>query len=271
LPALAGNFRYPFFFGYSCVGVVERGTTAVPTGSSVFAFHPHQERFVIAENEVVPLGPNTEPRIATLFPLVETALQLTLDAGPVVDETVAVLGLGAVGLLTALLLNRAGANVLAAEPRRWRRDTAATLGITALPPADLPTRLAEATGGRGTPLLVELTGVPSVLADALALLAHEGTALVGSWYGTKPVPLPLGGQFHRRRLSLRSSQVSTIPAALRGRWDVPRRRAAARRLLDELPLAALATTEFAFEEAPRAFAAIDRGEAGLLHAALRYE
>jgi 2-desacetyl-2-hydroxyethyl bacteriochlorophyllide A dehydrogenase len=271
LPSLVGSFRYPFSFGYSCVGEVVRGTTAVPAGSPVFAFHPHQDRFVSSETEVLPLGPNTEPRIATLFPLVETALQLSLDAGPVMDETVVVLGLGAVGLLTALLLRRAGANVLAAEPRPWRRDAAASLGITALSPSDLPARVAETTGGRGTPLLVELSGVPSVLADGLALLAHEGTALVGSWYGTKPVPLPLGGQFHRRRLNIRSSQVSTIPAALRGRWDVPRRRATALRLLDELPLADLATTEFAFEEAPYAYAAIDRGEPGVLHAALRYE
>src|SRR5919202_112790 len=82
IAALAGSFRYPFSFGYSCVGEVERGTAAVPQGSTVFAFHPHQDRFVAAENDVVPLGPDTDARTATLFPLVETALQLTLDAGP---------------------------------------------------------------------------------------------------------------------------------------------------------------------------------------------
>jgi len=271
LESLSGSFRYPFSFGYSAVGVVEHGTVAVPEGTPVFAFHSHQDRFVIPETDVVLLDPAADLRIATLFPLVETALQLTLDAGPVVEETVVVLGLGAVGLLTALLLHRAGARVIAAEPRQWRRQTAAELGITAVSPADLTARLADATGGRGTPLLVEVSGSPSALADGLALLAHEGTALVGSWYGTKPVPLPLGAHFHRRRISVRSSQVSTIPAALQGRWDVPRRRSAARDLLAELPLAALATTEYAFEDAAQAYAAIDRGEPGLVHAALRYE
>jgi threonine dehydrogenase-like Zn-dependent dehydrogenase len=271
LATLSGSFRYPFPYGYSCVGEVESGTPAIPAGSLVFAFHPHQDRFVVAETDVVALAPDTDPRAATLFPLVETALQLTLDAGPVVEETVVVLGLGAVGLLTALLFTRAGARVLAGEPLRWRREIAETQGITALPPAELPARLAHATGARGTPLLVELSGAPSALADGLALLAHEGTALVGSWYGTKLVPLPLGGHFHRRRLTVRSSQVSTIPAAASARWDVPRRRAAARRLLDDLPLAAMGGTEFAFEDAARAYAAIDGGQAGLLHAALRYE
>ncbi|HEU4426610.1 MAG TPA: zinc-binding alcohol dehydrogenase [Pilimelia sp.] len=271
LGSLPGSFRYPFAFGYSCVGEVDHGTAGVPEGTPVFAFHPHQDRFVVPETDVIPLDPGTDLRIATLFPLVETALQLTLDAGPVVEETAVVVGLGAVGLLTALLLRRAGARVIAAEPRPWRRETAASLGITALPPADLPARVADATGGRGAPLLVEVSGAPAALADGLALLAHEGTALVGSWYGTKPVPLPLGGHFHRGRITVRSSQVSTIPAALRERWDVPRRRAVARDLLGELPLAALATSDFAFEDAADAYAAIDRGEAGLIHAALRYE
>jgi hypothetical protein len=83
--------------------------------------------------------------------------------------------------------------------------------------------------------------------------------------------LPLGAEFHRRRLTIRSTQVSTIPGALHGRWDVRRRRDAARGLLGELPLAGLATREFAFTDAPAAYAAIDRGEDGLLHAVLRYE
>jgi hypothetical protein len=65
--------------------------------------------------------------------------------------------------------------------------------------------------------------------------------------------------------------VSTIPASLAGEWTVERRRAAARSLLATLPLEHLATHEFAFADAAAAFAALDRGEEGLLHAALRYE
>jgi 2-desacetyl-2-hydroxyethyl bacteriochlorophyllide A dehydrogenase len=270
LESLSGSFRYPFPFGYSCVGEVERGTGAIPAGSTVFAFHPHQDRFVVREVDAVPLAAGVDARLATMFPLVETALQVTVDAGGVYGETAVVLGLGTVGLLTALLLRRAGARVLAGEPDPVRRELAAGVGVAAHAPADLAERVSQETGGRGVGLLVELSGVPAALADGLGLLCHEGTALVGSWYGTKPVPLPLGGAFHRRRLTVRSSQVSTIPAALAQRWDVPRRRLRARDLLAELPLAALATTEFPFDDAAAAYAALDRGEAGL-HTALRYE
>lgn len=268
---LSETFSYPFSYGYSCVGRVEQGTSSVPTGSLVFAFHPHQHRFVVAEADVVLLDPRSDPRLATLFPLVETALQLTLDAGPVYGETVVLTGLGVVGALTALLLQRAGADVVASEPVQWRRELAATLGVTAIRPEQMHEHVREATGGGGTPLLVELSGAPAALETGLALLAHEGTALVGSWYGTKPVSLPLGAEFHRRRLTIRSSQVSTIPAAQRGRWDVQRRRSAARELLSQLPLNALATREFPVEDAGAAYEAIDRAETGLLHAALRYE
>jgi 2-desacetyl-2-hydroxyethyl bacteriochlorophyllide A dehydrogenase len=271
LAGLPGTFSYPFRYGYSCVGRVERGTAAVPAGSLVFAFHPHQDRFVVPESDAVLLDADTDPRLATLFPLVETALQLTLDAGPVLHETVVITGLGAVGLLTALVLRGAGASVLAAEPREWRREIAATCGVTAVSPERLPAAVAEATGGRGTPTLVELSGAPAALEAGLALLAHEGTALVGSWYGTKRVSLPLGAEFHRRRLTVRSSQVSTIPASLAARWDIRRRRAAARQLLGDPPLHTVATSEFPFAAAPTAYAAVDRGEPGLLHAALRYE
>jgi 2-desacetyl-2-hydroxyethyl bacteriochlorophyllide A dehydrogenase len=265
--ALGGTFRYPFPYGYSCVGEVERSAGPVAPGTLVFAFHPHQDRFVVGQDDVVALPSGTDPRLATLLPYVETGLQLSLDAGQVAQETVVVLGVGAVGVITALLLQRAGATVLAADPSEERRELAVSLGIPAVEPAGLPARLPS----RGVPLLLELSGSPTALAGALDLLTHEGTALVGSWYGRQQVELPLGGAFHRRRLTIRSSQVSTIPAALAARWDVGRRREVAVGLLGELPLAALATTEFAFEEAPAAYQALDTREPGVVHVALRYQ
>jgi 2-desacetyl-2-hydroxyethyl bacteriochlorophyllide A dehydrogenase len=264
---LGGTFRYPFPYGYSCVGEVEGSAGPVPAGTLVFAFHPHQDRFVVGTDDVVALPSGTDPRLATLLPYVETSLQLSLDAGSVAEETVVVLGLGVVGMITALLLQRAGATVIGADPSGDRRELAAVLGILAVEPGELPSRLPS----RGVPLVLELSGSPTALAGALDLLAHEGTALVGSWYGRRQVELPLGGPFHRRRLTIRSSQVSTIPAALSGRWDVGRRRQAAVALLGELPLAPLATTEYAFQDAPAAYRALDSREPGVVHAALRYE
>jgi 2-desacetyl-2-hydroxyethyl bacteriochlorophyllide A dehydrogenase len=269
LEALEGTFAYPFTYGYSVVGRVERSRGSLPAGARVFAFHAHQDVFVVGEHDVIPLD-REDPRRATLLPLVETALQACLDAGPRLGDAVAVLGLGCVGALTGALLVRAGARVIGSEPREHRRRAAAHLGVEAVEPDKLAARLDEVTDGRGVPLLVEASGRPEALVSALPLLAHEGTALVCSWYGTKPVPLPLGADFHRARLVIRSTQVSTIPSELTARWDRRRRREAARGLLSELPLEPLATHEFPFERAPDAYAAVAGDAPDLIHAALRY-
>ena len=125
---LGGTFRYPFRYGYSCVGVVEESRGDVGVGTRVFSFQPHQDRFVAGDADVVPLGA-VDDRAATMFPLVETALQISLDAGGVLGDRVVVYGLGAVGALTCLVLQRAGADVVAVEPRASRRDRLSRLGV----------------------------------------------------------------------------------------------------------------------------------------------
>ena len=269
LSALGGTFTYPFSYGYSAVGIVERSRSRLPEGEHVFAFHPHQDRFLVASDDVVPVR-GLDGRLATLLPLAEAALQACLDAGVRYGEHAVVVGLGPVGILTGALLARTGARVLGSEPRAWRREAASGFSLEAVEPDELEAEVRRRTGGRGADLVVEASGDPAALAASLGVLAHEGTALVVSWYGTKQAPLPLGADFHRRRLQIRSTQVSTIAAALSARWDRGRRRETARSLLTELPVSLLATHEFPFERAADAYAAIDGGEPGLLHAALRY-
>jgi 2-desacetyl-2-hydroxyethyl bacteriochlorophyllide A dehydrogenase len=268
LGTLRGTFDYPFRYGYSCVGRIEQAAARGPgAGQLVFAFHPHQDLFVASVDAVVPLE-DLDPRVATLFPLVETALQVALDAGSVLQEDVVVIGLGPVGILVGLMLARAGARVVGSDPLDWRRNAAEAVGIKAARPEKISTSLPR--GRSGVSLIVEASGSPRALQDALELLDHEGEALVVSWYGNKAVSLPLGAAFHRKRLAIRSSQVSTIPARFGSRWDVARRRAVTRDLLARLPVKGLATHAFPFLEASDAFAAVDRGEPGLVHAALCY-
>lgn len=256
ITSLAGTFRYPFPYGYACVGR--------PDGQSglVFAFQPHQDIFTAATSDLIPL-PAVHPAAATLFPLVETALQVTLDAGAGYHDRVAVLGAGVVGLLTSLLLKRSGRQPFCVEPLAWRRDLASSLGVTAVAPEEL--------SGEPVPLVIDASGNPGAPAQALDMLAHEGVLLVASWFGSKPVRLPLGGAFHRRRLTIRSTQVSTIPAGMSATWTVARRRAETVALLPELPLDELCTHVFPFPDAPKAFCAVDEGEPGLMHAVLDYE
>ena len=270
IATLSGSFEYPFAYGYSCVGeVLSSRVDDVREGTTVFAFHPHQDLFTVTRADVVGVD-DVDARVATLFPLVETALQVALDAGPRLGEPIVVLGLGPVGILSAALLRRAGADIVGADPRGDRREASNGFGIRAVDVSEIDAVVKKMTSGAGVPLVVEATGHPAALAHALDLLCHEGEVLVCSWYGTKEVSLPLGKAFHRRRLQIRSTQVSTIPARLAGQWDVRRRRQAAAGLLGELPVKLLATHEVPFDRAREAYAALDRGEPGMMHVELRY-
>ena len=256
IDALGGSFRYPFPYGYACVGEVE------DWDRPVFAFQPHQDVFTARPGDLIPL-PAVDLASATLFPLVETALQVTLDAGAGYRDRVIVLGAGVLGLLTSLLLQRSGWQPLLAEPQAWRRVFAGSLGAIAAAPEELV--------DENVPLVIDASGNPDAPAMALNMLAHEGTLLIASWFGTKPVVLPLGGAFHRRRLMIRSTQVSTVPARLSGTWTRSRRRRETVGLLAELPLAQLCTHVFAFDDAAEAFRAVDEGIPGLMHAVLDYD
>jgi threonine dehydrogenase-like Zn-dependent dehydrogenase len=256
IEALGGTFSYPFAYGYACVGEVAE------SGQAVFAFHPHQDVFAARAGDLIPL-PAIDPASATLFPLVETALQVTLDAGTGYRDRVVVLGAGVLGLLTSLLLERSGWRPLLAEPQAWRRTLASSLGAATAAPEEL--------AGQKVPLVIDASGNPDAPAMALNMLAHEGTLLIASWFGTRPVVLPLGGAFHRRRLIIRSTQVSTVPARLSGTWTRSRRRRETAELLAGLPLAQLCTHVFAFGEAARAFRAVDEEIPGLMHAVLAYD
>jgi 2-desacetyl-2-hydroxyethyl bacteriochlorophyllide A dehydrogenase len=256
IEALGGSFRYPFPYGYACVG------EAAGWDRPVFAFQPHQDVFAARASDLVAL-PAVDPAAATLFPLVETALQVTLDAAAGYRDRVIVLGAGVLGVLTSLLLQRSGSPSVCAEPLGWRRDLAASLGVTAVAPDEVVR--AE------VPLVIDTSGNPEAPAMGLGMLAHEGTLLIASWFGTKPVTMPLGGAFHRRRLTIRSTQVSSIPARLSATWTRSRRREAAAALLAELPLAELCTHVYPFSRAAEAFRAVDDSAPGLMHAVLDYD
>jgi 2-desacetyl-2-hydroxyethyl bacteriochlorophyllide A dehydrogenase len=160
LPSLSGSFRFPFAYGYSCVGEVEHSRVpGIEEGSTVFAFHPHQDRFTVRASEIAPLDA-VDGRVATMFPLVETALQVSLDAGARIEEQVVVLGLGPVGVLTAALLLRSGADVVGVDPRADRRAAAIRFGVWAVDASEIRRDVEISTSGAGVPLVVDVTGTP---------------------------------------------------------------------------------------------------------------
>jgi 2-desacetyl-2-hydroxyethyl bacteriochlorophyllide A dehydrogenase len=254
LPTLRGSFAFPIKYGYASVGrVVETGARVdrLDVADVVFVHHPHQTEFVVPEVMPIRLPPGVEPEHGVFLANVETATNIVLDAAPRLGERVIVFGQGVVGLLITQLLQRTGVNhISVVDPVARRRSLALQVGAdAACAPGDLEDGEFD--------VAIEASGNVNALDRALASVAFGATVVVCSWYGTKPVPLLLGGPFHRRRLRIVSSQVSTIDAALQPRWSHARRLAVACDLLPELQLEALISHRIPFERAAEAYQLVD--------------
>jgi 2-desacetyl-2-hydroxyethyl bacteriochlorophyllide A dehydrogenase len=260
IPALAGPLAFPLSYGYSLVGeVIEAGPDVDPAwvGRRVFIFHPHQSHCWADVTALHPLPAGIETEDAVFLPAIETAINFLHDGAPLIGEQVTVFGQGIVGLLTTALLARLLLTrliTLDQHPLRRRWSQALGAHISLAPNTDLRPHL-EA---EGADLVYELSGAPAALSQAIAAAGFGGRVVIGSWYGRKQVELDLGGAFHRRRIRLVGSQVSTLAPELRGRWDKARRLALAWQVLAELHPTRLISHRFPFAQADAAYALCDR-------------
>jgi threonine dehydrogenase-like Zn-dependent dehydrogenase len=117
---------------------------------------------------------------------------------------------------------------------------------------------------------VEASGSPAALQACIDAVAFAGTVVVASWYGTREATVALGGAFHRRRVRVVSSQVSTLDPSLTPRWDRRRRTALVSELLHELPLSELITHRFGFADAASAYELLERAPGECLQVVLDY-
>lgn len=277
LPTLRGGFAFPIKYGYASVGrVVEvADDVASPTpGDVVFVLHPHQSEYVAPASLAMPLPRDLPPELGVFTANVETAVNVMLDATPRLGERVLIFGQGVVGLLLTQLVRLAGASrVMVVDPIPLRRALAARVGadVALSPDGDVAATVRELTGGVGADLAIEASGNGAALGQALACVAFQGTVVVSSWYGTKTVSVPLGGPFHRRRLRLVSSQVSTIDPSLQPRWTPARRLELARGYLGRLQLAPLISHRIPMMDAARAYALVDEHPEATVQVVLTYE
>lgn len=256
IAAMAAPLRFPLRYGYSLVGRI------VGDGRRVFAFHPHESHFLARPEDLVELPEDLDPAAAVFLPNMETAVNLLHDGRPRVGERVAVFGQGIVGLLTVALLARFPlAELAAVDPVTLRREAAARLGAD--PHAPGP-------GLEGFDLAYEVSGRPETLDDAIAATGFSGRVVIGSWYGTKRAPVNLGGAFHRSRIRILSSQVSTLDPELTGAWTKQRRLRTALDLLKVVRPERLITHRFPVQDAADAYALLDAKPGQALQVVLTY-
>ncbi len=174
---------FPFIPGYAVVGriaqvgpevdlrigtvVFTHGTTRVE--GAVPMWGGHCSHVLVPSHEALPLPPGVDPLEATLVKLGAIAYHGMRLSHPRPGEHVAVVGLGPIGQLAALMHQLAGARVIGCDRMPERLEVARRLGIDVVDgSAGLPSAFA-AVFPHGADIVVDASGAPKVLEEAVTL------------------------------------------------------------------------------------------------------
>jgi len=240
-PFQEGDLPGAVKYGYLNVGVVEVGPPDL-LDRVVFCLYPHQTRYVVPADAVVPVPDGVPAARAVLAGTVETAVNALWDAGPLVGDRVTVVGAGMVGCCVArLLAGMPGGDVQLVDVDPARSAGAAALGVPFRQPD-------QATPGRD--LVLHTSATAAGLQRSLELLAPDGTVVELSWYGDQKVELSLGGAFHSSRLRVQASQVGAVASVRRGSRSTRDRLLLALDLLQDPAFDAVVSGSSPFDDLP---------------------
>ena len=118
----------------------------------------------------------TDEEALLLGDILSTAFFCAEQGGVSPGDTVAVVGLGPVGLLAVIAARHLGASkVIAVEGVEGRRSKAAEFGAKAVAPEAAGAAVAAATEGRGADVVLEAVGASGALRLAFELVRPAGT------------------------------------------------------------------------------------------------
>lgn len=250
---------FPMRLGNMAVGtVIEAGSDATrfQTGDRVFGHWPIRETHVVDQDLVDPMPEGVSAETVVCLDPAVMAFPIR-DAGIQLGDSVAVFGMGAIGLVAIQLARLAGADqVIAVDPLPARLCLALKLGadlalnpreadgdvglairrLTARPGTDSDgarSRVAEHVVGGfrdrvtqvsnlGVDVAVEVSGNVRALHDAIRSARFGGTVCVLSYYGGDSAGLRLGEEFHVNRLQLVSARAGSLPLRDSPGWTYPR-------------------------------------------------
>lgn len=246
-PHQQGDFPWPVKYGYLSVGVIEAGPSE-RIGERVFCLYPHQERYTVPVTALTPVPPGVPADRAVLAGTVETALNAIWDAGPHYGDRVAVVGLGMVGACVAALLRDFPlARLQAVDVDPARAQLCAQLGVEQVSPE---------VAADDCDVVLHCSASEAGLNTALSLAGEDADVIEVSWFGDRRPQVPLGADFHARRLRLRASQVGAISLARRHRRSHADRMALALQALQDPRFDALLGPGCEFDDLPAFMSAV---------------
>lgn len=138
LEAVFNKLNQPLPLGYCNVGIVEavgNGVKGVHVGDRVASNGNHAEYVCVPENLTAKIPDNVSDEEATFTVIGAIGLEGIRLCNPSLGETIVVIGLGLIGLITAELLKANGCRVLGFDFDQQKVDLALAKGILAFNPA----------------------------------------------------------------------------------------------------------------------------------------
>ncbi|MCX7798813.1 MAG: zinc-binding alcohol dehydrogenase [Fimbriimonadales bacterium] len=205
--------------------IVEAGAACarLRKGDRVCVSAPFQPELVAREADCWLVPEGVDWRDALLLDPCEFALGALRDGGVRIGDRIAVFGLGAIGLCCVQLAKAAGCSlVVALDPIRGRREVARKTGADAtLDPTsgDVGLALRETVGREGPDVVIDFSGAPQALQQAIRGIAYGGTIVLGAFPPPHNQGIDFGGEFHMNRPRIVSSRACSDPNPDHPRWN----------------------------------------------------
>jgi (R,R)-butanediol dehydrogenase / meso-butanediol dehydrogenase / diacetyl reductase len=200
-------------------------------------------------NNLIPLARQLDPQLGALVEPLAVAVH-GVSRAPIKDaRTIAVIGAGPIGLLTALVARfRVTAQVLIADVLASRISLARSLGfMTASAGQEMMELVRDTTGGEGADVVFECAGVPASAVSMMQLARCRGT-IVNLGVFKKPAEVDLQ--------TLNFKEITLMGARVYTREDFIE----AAELAPMLPLRSIVTNTFPLSEVTAAFEKFRTGE-----------
>ena len=242
VPYMKGDLNDAFTYGYSLVGKVVNGPSAL-LGKVIHCLHPHQDHLCIESKDAFVIPEKINPKSAVFASNMETAVNAIWDAELELGDKVLIIGFGTIGALIGMLAKSATCtDVTILEQNSYRLGVARKLGHNIFSSSSQPEAQFD--------VVINASASEQMLQRALEITRQEGRVVEVSWYGDMQLSLNLGRDFHYGRKKIISSQVSSVPLRKLPFWDISRRKELVFNMLERFDTSLLLDLEVNYMDAP---------------------
>ena len=258
-------FEVPAENGYSMVGdVLEVGAEVqgFAVGDRVFVPATHRQIAAMPATLAIKLRPDLLDEQAVFLSIAEVAHLAVRRSHPALGETVAIVGLGVIGLSALAYCKAYGFRTIAVDTVDARLEIAREMGADlAISPqqADFLERVLAFSDGQGADLVIEAASVWPAIQLSMEIACKGGRIVVVARHTDMPAFSPVGDPYLQKDLTL---QVTYGHPATGQRWDRRRSFGLTMEMMAQgrLNLAPMITHRVSWEELPEIYQRLDQGE-----------